>query len=718
MWLLAISLVALLLVGVTEYAFGVLRTFEAASYSALAALALLLLQALWRWQISPILAQRAIVLAVMAHLCAGSSLGWIWPEVLPVSSYALSTAIPWLLCVQVFLFACFSRLIALVLSVGMLLAITVPPGLQIVLEGTQASLARELAPVSANLALGLVTLAVLMTWLAQQVSRLLRWGGEAEAGPSSAPQDLDELLARRTAALQSLLERAEEREAELTAMLDAFPGVITRVEEDGTYSYVNRAFASMLGRERKGILGVHVKEVIGPERYAQSVARRHRMEATGTVEHYETAFIDANGIERELFVTPFRVRLGAGRRSRFYHVGIDISEQKRAERALAAAMHDARQASHGKSRLVAHIAHELRTPLNGVMALSQLLRSSRSALSSEERTQLRTIERSARHLGHLIDDALEFERIEQGALKIRREAIAMDRIVDEVIRSLGPAAAARSMTVIHDVDSGRLGAWGDGVRARQILTNLLSNAIKYSPPETSVHVRTSLRNEYTCVEVRDAGPGLDETKLARLFTPYDRLGAEGGPVRGTGLGLSISAQLAGLMGGQLLATSKQGQGCCFTFSLPKAEGADDPELSQSGFANLEVAETGAVLSVLYVEDDEVNRLVFKACLSLRPHWALHMAERGDTGFQVACEIVPSVLVLDLNLPDVSGIDLAARLRAWAPLQRSGIALLTADSDPGVKARALEAGVDAVWRKPVDARNLLADIEALARAKVC
>ena len=394
-------------------------------------------------------------------------------------------------------------------------------------------------------------------------------------------------------------------------------------------------------------------------------------------------------------------------------LGVQEAERERTRQALEAARDQAEEASRAKSQFLARMSHELRTPLNAVLGLSQVMRSAPGALDSGQRLHLQTIEQAGRHLLALIDDTLDLARIESGELRVERVAVNLASTVAAVRLALAPLAAGAGVTVQPAVqlEANEPWVWADAVRVRQVLLNLVSNAIKYNRTGGSVRVVFELVDAHWAVHVIDDGKGLSAQQMAHLFEPYNRLGAENSRVPGTGIGLAIARSMVGLMGGRLSADSTVGQGTRFTLELSALAAAEAHDAGPvTDFGTLAPSARGQGASLLYVEDNEVNVVVFEACLARRPGVALHVARDGAQALELVQSVRFDLLVLDLNLPDTNGFDLLAALRAESVAAPA--ALLTADAMPATAERARACGFDAVWTKPVDPGRLLGQIDRL------
>jgi signal transduction histidine kinase len=253
---------------------------------------------------------------------------------------------------------------------------------------------------------------------------------------------------------------------------------------------------------------------------------------------------------------------------------LQAHERGAAERALAA-KREAEGANRAKSEFLSSISHELRTPLNVVLGFGQLLEL--DDLSEGQRDNVGQIVRAGEHLLGLIDEVLDLSRIESGTLALSPEPVPVGELLTEVLELIRPLAAERQLDLRAPPRQDDLVAVADRQRLRQILLNLCSNAVKYNHHGGTVCIGCqAVGDGRVRITVSDSGPGIPADKLSRLFTPFDRLGAERSEVQGTGLGLALSKRLAEALGGSLTAYSVQGQGTTFAVDLLAAEGALEP----------------------------------------------------------------------------------------------------------------------------------------------
>ena len=238
------------------------------------------------------------------------------------------------------------------------------------------------------------------------------------------------------------------------------------------------------------------------------------------------------------------------------------------ERRVAERTAEATRANAAKSDFLARMSHELRTPLNAVLGFGQLLEMSR--LDERQRQSVAQILAAGRLLLGLIDEVLEISRIEAGRLRLSMEPVAVAPVVGAALELVGPLAAARGIALRVDEPLAAPPVRADRQRLQQILLNLLSNAVKYNREGGHVRVACASADGRVQVRVTDTGRGIAPEDLGRLFTPFERLGAERGVVEGSGLGLAVCRQLAEAMGGAILVESRPGVGSTFTLELPAA----------------------------------------------------------------------------------------------------------------------------------------------------
>jgi signal transduction histidine kinase/ActR/RegA family two-component response regulator len=389
----------------------------------------------------------------------------------------------------------------------------------------------------------------------------------------------------------------------------------------------------------------------------------------------------------------------------------------------------AEQASQAKSAFIARMSHELRTPLNAILGFAELLEvDAKEPVTDAQRDKVRQIRGAGAHLLALINDLLDLSRIEGGHVPMHWEDVDLVEAAREAVRETAADARARRVEVVVAWPSGPAMVRGDRRRVLQVLLNLLSNAIKYNHPLGRVDVAIESARGRIRLTVRDTGLGLSPGQISRLFQPFDRLGREASDVEGTGIGLVIARSLTELMGGELHVQSTAGEGSLFAvdWQAPDVSAAAPlpaaahpvPDMAMPPNApTAPQAATRALRSrddlagtVLYIDDDPVNRALMQAFLALRPRVTLHVAETGIVGLALAEQIVPDLLLIDMMMPDMSGLDVLNRLQAHPLLNGVPCVAVSANAMPEEIGQALAAGFDGYLTKPLAAGLLLAEVD--------
>jgi CheY-like chemotaxis protein len=282
-----------------------------------------------------------------------------------------------------------------------------------------------------------------------------------------------------------------------------------------------------------------------------------------------------------------------------------------------------------------------------------------------------------------------------------------------------PLADAAGVTLTDVPASAEYSVFADRQRLRQILLNLLSNAIKYNQPGGSVWVDQRVVEQQVEITVHDDGQGIPAALQARLFTPFDRLGAEASAVDGTGIGLVLARALAELMDGSIAVDSVLGRGSAFSVSLPRALA---PPRSRAIDAGPEAHDATSIAAedlpagsrtLLYIEDNEPNVRVVAHVLKLRPEWTMVHTPLARRGVEMARTLQPDLVLLDLHLPDGSGAEVLQRLKADPVMTALPVVILTADAKSGQSRRLLDMGAGLYLTKPLDVRDLLALLDETA-----
>jgi PAS domain S-box-containing protein len=512
--------------------------------------------------------------------------------------------------------------------------------------------------------------------------------------------DLEQEVQVRARA-EALLQDSERRWRQ---MFETAPIGVVLTGADRAIRDVNPAFVALTGYTRAELLGRHVADFARPDEQRGMPA-----EPQGDAAHGGSS--EAGRIKRyarkdgSVRWVRLRVRaLGDAPDGEAGTVAVleDLTEHVRL-RSSERAREAAESANRAKTEFVSRMSHELRTPLNAMLGFAQLLELDRlSPLSDAQRQWARQIQQAGWHLLDMINDTLDLSRIESGTLSLSPQVLELDAVLHAVQAMMAPAAAERSVRIDIEPTPGPLRVRGDEKRLRQILINLLSNAVKYNVSGGTVMVAAAhAPGDVAEVSVTDTGPGMSEAQIAQLFQPFNRLGREQSTVEGTGIGLVISQRLAHLMGGQLRAHSAPGRGTTFVLSLPLMTGEATP-----------AGPMPARRRVLYIEDNPINVEVMHGMLAQRTDIDLETAATAAAGLRAAHARRPDLVLLDMHLPDMDGLDVLRRFKLDPEMADVPVVAVSADATGQRVDAALHGGAVRYLTKPVDANDLLLTVDAL------
>ena len=397
--------------------------------------------------------------------------------------------------------------------------------------------------------------------------------------------------------------------------------------------------------------------------------------------------------------------------SRIVGVVEDITEHLRLE--VAERAREAAEASNrAKSDFLSRMSHELRTPLNAMLGFAQLLDiDRRHPLTPVQRPWVGQIQQAGWHLLEMINDVLDLSRIESGNLRLEATSLDLAEIVRSTIALVASDADRRRIRISEALVPETLAVLGDATRVKQILTNLLSNAVKYNIENGRVHIASRLAApDVVEISVTDTGLGMTPEQMDELFRPFNRLGRERTEVEGTGIGLVISRRLAEVMGGSIRVKSVPGEGSSFILKLPKAVDPDTVRSMLDEFESMPAEYHRRI--VHYIEDNETNVEVMRGILAQRAQVQMEVSMTGGEGLAAVHAKMPHLILLDMHLPDLTGLELLACLKSDPATATIPVVVVSADATAQQVDAALDAGAVRYLTKPVSVNELLATIDDL------
>jgi len=535
-----------------------------------------------------------------------------------------------------------------------------------------------------------------------------------------------------------LLSASEER---FRSLIEAVPDIVYKIDPDGNLSFVNDAI-EQLGYSPAELLGKHFSVLIHPEdvddvsaqtvigrlprgepaappklfderrtKERMTVGLRVRLLArNNTIKHGEIHALGAQVVHVE--VNSMGMYGVSARTDRKYigSVGVirDITDHMQFEQQLRQAKEIADAANRAKSDFLSAMSHELRTPLNAILGFSQLLDVPEHPLNDEQREMLQHIRDSGTHLLQLIGDVLDLSRIEAEDDGMRMVSAAPAPLLMATLGMVSKLAEARRLTLRNEFDATAPHLLIDPTRFRQVLLNLLSNAVKYNRPGGSVTLRSERRGARLRILVTDTGPGIPEERLAELFQPFNRLGMGARDIEGTGIGLVITRRLVERMGGEIGVDSVEGQGSTFWVEF-LFDNTPLPLIEEEDVAESTMAEPAPALDqhlrVLYVEDNAMNAALMKQIMARVANVSLHVVETGEAGIHHASEHRPDLILMDIRLPGIDGVEATRILKSMPETRAIPVVAVTAEAMLHDTRRAGDAGFAAYLTKPINIEDI-------------
>nr|WP_315490082.1 PAS domain S-box protein [uncultured Rhodoferax sp.] len=491
------------------------------------------------------------------------------------------------------------------------------------------------------------------------------------------------------------------------SLIESQIDALMTTDPSGVISDVNKQMEALTGCTRDELIGAPFKSFFTDPLRAEAGIKRVLKE--NKVTNYELTARARDGKETVVSYNATTFYDRDRKLQGVFAAARDVTERKLLDQALQAnnielakAKSVAEKANQAKSDFLSSMSHELRTPLNAILGFAQLIESGDPAPTPLQRRSTGQILQAGWYLLELINEVLDLALIESGKLMLMPEPISLADVMAECEYMVESQAKRRAISVCFPAFEVRYCVKADRTRVKQVLINLLSNAIKYNRSGGTVMVSLGTNTPGRLrIGVADTGEGLSPEKIAQLFQPFNRLGQEATAEEGTGIGLVVCKRLTELMGGTIGVESVVGQGSSFWIELelasepPVTKGEEPPVL-----APLHVVAGPQVYTVLYVEDNPANMMLVEALIKRRIDMRLLSARNGPSGIEIARAVRPDVILMDINLPGMSGIHALAILAADPVTAHIPVIAISANAMPSDIAKGLAAGFFRYLTKPI------------------
>ncbi len=518
----------------------------------------------------------------------------------------------------------------------------------------------------------------------------------------------DNTARKQVEAEQQLLDqRLRDQQFYTRSLIESSVDALMTTDPRGIITDVNQQMEALTGCTRDELIGAPFKNYFTDPDRAEAGIRQ--VLSGSKVNDYELTARARDGKETVVSYNATTFHDRDRKLQGVFAAARDVTERKRFEHALQEnnielerAKAAAEKANLAKSDFLSSMSHELRSPLNAILGFAQLINSDSPSPTASQAASIDQILNAGWYLLELINEILDLAQIESGKLALSREPTSLAEVMLECQAMIEPQALQRGIKMIFP-HSGVLNfVDADRTRLKQVLINLLSNAIKYNQANGTVVVECAMRSpERMRISVRDTGAGLPPEMLSQLFQPFNRLGQERGREEGTGIGLVMSKRLVELMGGLIGVESTVGLGSVFWFELIATA---EPHLLETAppaaTAVAEAPHSGPLRTLLYVEDNPANLKLIEQLIARRPDIHLLSAREGKRGIELARAHQPDVILMDINLPGISGIDALHILREDPATAHIPVIALSANAMPRDIEKGLQAGFFRYLTKPI------------------
>ena len=556
--------------------------------------------------------------------------------------------------------------------------------------------------------------------LANHTVVIARDGSECDIADSCAPiRDRDNcvigavLVFRDVTGEYAVQQALRDQQFYTRSLIESNIDAIMTTDPSGIITDVNEQMMVLTGRSRVELIGTPFKHHFTDPELAQASIKRVLSE--NKISDYELTARAINGHETAVSYNATTFYNRDGKLQGVFAAARDVTERKRLDQVL----HDkntelenakdlAEKSNLAKSIFLSRMSHELRTPLNAILGFAQLLEIGTPPPNETQLLRLQQIVKAGWYLLELINEILDLAVIESGKLSLSREAVSLSEVMREC-QTMIESQAAKHVIDMHFIPFNQNWfAYADRTRLKQVLINLLTNAIKYNREQGTVIVECTLSSQDRLqISIRDTGNGLSPEKLLQMFQPFNRLGQENGTEEGTGIGLVVAKQLVELMGGSIRVKSSVGVGSEFCVELARDV---MPQLVTAMPMLDEVLLSSGKSTLLYVEDNPANLILVEQIIAGQPNICMLSARDALQGIALARTHLPDVILMDINLPGISGTE-AMKILLDNPLTRPiPVIALSANAMVRDIEKGLEAGFYRYLTKPIKIHEFMSALE--------
>lgn len=510
----------------------------------------------------------------------------------------------------------------------------------------------------------------------------------------------------------------QESQTKLKAMFELSPLGFALTDMQGHYVEFNEAFRQICGYPADELMQLDYWTLTPHEYEKQEAIQLETLHLTGRYGPYEKVYRQKNGNLIPIRLNGMLVKSQSGE-NQIWSIVENITDSKTSEQALISAKEEAESANRAKSEFLSRMSHELRTPMNAILGFAQLMESdSDDPLSDSHQSSIDQILKAGWHLLELINEVLDLSKIESGKLDISMETVEAGAVISECLQMVEGMAKQHDVSIEHN-DDAKLYIFADRTRFKQVYLNLLTNAIKYNRRGGKVMLRSHVNKSGDGVEFRieDTGNGIPEEQLPHLFEPFNRLGAEDSAIEGTGIGLVITRRLVELMDGDIGIESTEGLGTTFFFTLKAGKSTDNAIITveHENRANEALSMNAGEFTVLYVEDNPANLKLVSQILKRIGGINYYTETSGLRGLATAQRIQPDLILLDINLPDMDGMEIAEALKSDEHTRQIPLIAISANAMPTDVSTAMSKGFVDYLTKPIDVTRFTRLISGLKQS---